>query len=302
MSQALSTIGEFGLIDLLKKKIKISRRVIQGIGDDTAVVSFDSQKYLLLTTDMLTEGVHFTKKMPAFWIGHKALACNLSDIAAMGGWPRYALVSLGIPASLSVDFVKDLYIGMEKLARKFGVSIVGGDTNKSGKIVINVALAGEVKKKDLVLRQGAREGDQIFVTGALGRSFKSGRHLKFMPRLLEARYLVENFKLTSMIDISDGLAADLGHILEASSVGARLWENQIPRRAKAALPDALYDGEDFELIFTLPRAEADRLFKSKNSKFLFYPIGEIVSFQEGLKLITKQGKIVSLKKKGFAHF
>src|SRR3989338_7822718 len=248
MFTKLSQIGEFGFINLLRKykgsgaAVVEGRKprggyghepyVVHGIGDDTAVVPLDAKRYLLFTTDMLMVGVHFTRTAPARAIGRKALACSISDIAAMGGLPRYAVVSLGVPGNLSWDFVRDLYKGMDTLARQFGVAIVGGDTIKSEKIVINVSLTGEVSKKDVVYRRGAREGDQIFVTGPFGKSLSTGRHLKFTPRVTEARYLIRHAKPTSMIDISDGLAADLGHILEESKVVAILEENEIPRRAR----------------------------------------------------------------------
>lgn len=300
MSPTLVKIGEFGIIDSIKKGLKVSSRVLQGIGDDAAVVEIAKDKRLLLTTDMLLEGVHFTRKMSAVKIGHKALGCNISDIAAMGGKPLYALVSLGLPPSLSVDFVKNIYKGMAKLTQKFGISIVGGDIIKSGKIIINIALAGEVAKKDIVSRGGAREGDQIFVTGSLGKSLATKWHLEFVPRLKEAQYLVKNFKPTAMIDISDGLAADLGHVLKASKVGAVLEETKILRRGKASLEEALVDGEDFELVFTLPKS-LTREFLKASHPFKFYWIGEITKGQQ-LQIKNKRGECCPFFKKGFVHF
>lgn len=298
MSMALSQIGEFGLIDLLKKyQGSLARHVVRGIGDDTAVVPLDAKKYLLLTTDMLMEGVHFKRNAPPRAIGHKALACSISDIAAMGGSPRYALVSLGAPGNLSWAFVRDLYKGMDALARKSGVAIVGGDTIKSSKIVINVALTGEANKTDVVYRSGARPGDLIFVTGPLGKSLSTGWHLKFTPRVKESQYLVRHVKPTAMIDISDGLAADLGHILEESKVGAILEEKQIPRRAGASLRQALYDGEDFELLFTVSRRKAALLKRNK-----FYPIGEIVPQAKGLLLRDKKDRLTKISIQGYTHF
>ncbi len=295
----ISDIGEFGFIDLIKKQIG-SSSIIKGIGDDTAVVNFSADKYLLLTTDMLVEGVHFTRAMSAKAIGHKAIGCNISDIAAMGGLPKYAVVSIGLSGNLSIKFATDIYAGMNQLAKKFGVVIVGGDTVKSSKLIINVALTGEVKKDKVVLRSGAKKGDQIFVTGALGKSFSSGRHLTFTPRLLPSQYLVKHFKPTAMIDISDGLAADLGHVLEESNVGAIIDEKCIPRHQGASFNNALHDGEDFELLFTLSRAQAQRL-KSKKD-FKFYHIGEITSDKNKLRLIDKFGQSRILGQKGFVHF
>ena len=297
MSQTLSQLGEFGLIGLLKKHQGSGAPIVKGIGDDAAVVPLDARRYLLLTTDMLMEGVHFERTAPSRAIGYKALACSISDIAAMGGLPRYALVSLGVPGNLSWAFVRGLYKGMDALARKFGVAIAGGDTVRSARLVINVALTGEINKTDVVYRNGARPGDLIFVTGPLGRSLSTGWHLKFVPRVKEARYLVDHIKPTSMIDISDGLAADLGHILEESKVGAILEETKIPRRAGANVRQALYDGEDFELLFTVSPRKAALLRKNK-----FYPIGEVVSRAQGLLLRDKTGKLMKIVQRGYTHF
>jgi len=275
----ISKLGEFGLIDALKGYAPVSRAVIKGIGDDAAVLPYNKKEYLLLTTDMLSEGTHFTRRMPPGSIGHKALACNISDIAAMGGVPTFAVISLGIPGNLPVAFIKDLYKGIQQNARAFKVSIVGGDTIKTGKVVINIALLGLVEKKYLVTREGAKAGDWIFVTGPLGGSFKSGRHLNFTPRIPQARFLVENFKPSAMMDISDGLSGDLGHILKASRVGARLDHDSIPRHKGASLFQAMNDGEDFELLFTLSAKKARALmdWQAKQKSFYFYPIGSITA-------------------------
>ena len=249
---------------------------------------------------MLMEGVHFEREAPPRSIGHKALACSISDIAAMGGLPRHALVSLGVPENLSWRFVRDLYKGMDALAREFGVAIVGGDTIRGAKVVINVALTGEAGKGGVVYRNGARPGDLIFVTGALGKSLPTGWHLKFVPRVNESQYLIRHAKPTSMIDISDGLAADLGHILEESKAGAVLEEAKIPRRSGAHLRPALYDGEDFELLFTVSRENAALL--SRQKRFRFYPIGEIVRRAKGLLLKSKTGTLTKIGPRGYRHF
>ena len=287
----LSHIGEFGLIGLLRKQFT-------AIGDDTAVLPFTKDKFQLFTTDMIAEGVHFTLKSPAAKIGHKAMACSISDIAAMGGTPTFAVVSLGVSPQTKVQFVKDIYTGMQNVCRKFGVAIVGGDTVKSNKLIINVALLGEVPKSCLVTRSGARQGDWIFVSGLLGGSLKSGRHLTFTPRIQESQYLVKNFKPSSMIDISDGLAADLGHILEESKVGAVIYGHKIPRNRDAALANALYDGEDFELLFTISPALGKKLIADKR----FHFIGEIVGRKNSLTLVDRSWRSQRLPFKGFTHF
>jgi len=289
----ISQLGEFGLIEALKHYAPVSKAVIKGIGDDAAVLPFSKDKYLLLTTDMLAEDTHFTRRMPPQSIGHKALACNISDIAAMGGWPTFAVVSIGLPKNLPVQLIKDVYKGMQSVAREFNVSLVGGDTIKTDKIVINVALLGLVEKEYLTTREGAGPGDWIFVTGPLGGSFKSSRHLNFTPRLAQARFLVENFKPNAMMDISDGLAGDLNHILHASKVGARLDHASIPCQKGASLSQALNDGEDFELLFTLSSLKSRSLmeWQAKQKSFYFYPIGTITAD-------VKE----KIKAKSFTHF
>ncbi len=293
MPKSIASIGEFALIDLLHKCLPVSQRVIKGIGDDTAVLPYAKGRYLLFTTDMMAENVHFLKSMKPQAIGHKALACNISDIAAMGGLPTFAVVSLGLPKNLPVRFVEDIYKGMQALAKKFNVSIVGGDTIKSDKIIINVALLGEVEEKHLVTRHEARVGDWVFVTGPLGGSFKSGKHLNFMPRLEQAQFLVKNFKPNAMMDVSDGLAGDLNHILRQSKVGVCLDEELIPRLKGVSVKQALTDGEDFELLFTMSADKAQQLmaWQNKRRAFYFYPIG-IISGDE------RQ----TLKTKAFTHF
>ena len=191
---------------------------------------------------------------------------------------------------------------MKKTAKQFNVGIVGGDTVKSKKIVINIALTGEVKKNEVIYRKGAHIGDQIFVTGPLGRSLSSGWHLRFIPRVADAQYLVKKNKPTAMIDISDGLIADLGHILTESRVGAVIEEGLIPMRQKASLKEALYDGEDFELLFTIPFSNAQKLKKRKNEGHRFYCIGEIGSKTNGLQLKTSHGRLKELNITGYTHF
>ncbi len=300
-SPSLSSLGEFGLIDALTKHCPVSSQVIQGIGDDAAVVKYHSTKYMLFTTDMIAEDVHFKQSDAPVGIGQKAMSCNMSDIAAMGGIPTFAVVSIGLPQSLSVEYVKGIYQGLKKRASEFGVAIVGGDTIRSEKIIINVALTGEVEKKFLVTRSGAQIGDWIFVTGPLGKSLDSGHHLSFKPRLEESRYLMNHFKPNAMIDISDGLAPDLGHIIKASQVGARLKEGKIPRRAQATVKDALYDGEDFELLFTLSPMKAEKFLQTKKP-FPFYHIGEITGFKSKMILLDTNLQTRAIDPKGFEHF
>jgi thiamine-monophosphate kinase len=295
--KTVSQLGEFGLIEQIRRWLSTNSAVVKGIGDDTAIMESTKDKYLLLTTDMLLEGVHFIRSMPAELVGQKAMNCNISDIAAMGGCPRFALVTVGIPKTLPFQYVKDLYRGMESQARRFHIAIVGGDTVASDKVVINIALTGDVDKKNVVTRDGAKPDDRIFVTGPLGRSFQTKHHLTFTPRIKESQFLVKHISPHAMIDISDGLAADLGHVLEQSRVGAVLNAESIPRRKKATLQEALTDGEDFELLFTISEKKAKVLLKMKN----YYCIGYITDEPRKLYLQNKLGKKTLIPLKGYTH-
>lgn len=303
MKKTVQRSSEFELINKLSRLVPPAGGVIKGIGDDTAVLKSGPDKYLLFTTDMMAQGVHFKSSACPEGVGHKALACNISDIAAMGGVPTFAVVSLGLPKNCPDQYVESVYAGINRLARQFQVSIVGGDTIASRQFVINVALLGEVEKKRLVLRKGAKAGDWIWTTGPLGRAWQTDKHLSFTPRVKEARFLVSRFKPSAMIDISDGLAADLGHILEHNGLGARLVEDQIPRNPGADLRAALYDGEDFELIFTLhpDKAQALMEWQARQRRWFFYPVGEIIP-KKGLSLYTTGQQIIPIPVKGFTHF
>jgi len=295
----LKSLGEFGLIKRIKNQIKTDSSVIQGIGDDCAVLKSSSKKYQLYTSDMIVEGVDFTEQDDRILVGRKALAICVSDMAACAGIPRHCLVSLGLSPKTKVEEVDRIYKGLNLVAREFKVNIVGGDISKAPKLTIDVSLLGEVEKKNLVLRSGARPGDIIFVTGSFGGSIK-GKHLSFIPRLKEARYLVSNFKINSMIDASDGLRSDLGHILEESKVGAVIYEDLIPISPWAgSLKNAFCDGEDFELIFTVGLKDARKL-KSSGGEFI--PIGEIVAEKFGVTLVDKKIKQKKIKFCGYTHF
>lgn len=301
----IKDLGEIELIKRLSKGFRLDSSVIKGTGDDTAVLKWTKDKYLLFTCDMVIEDVHFNLSEAApFQIGWKALGRNISDIAAMGGLPKYAVVSLGINPELSISVADGICKGIKALADRFGVNIVGGDMAKSKKIVIDVSLIGEVEKNKITFRSGAKAGDLIFVTGTLGGSIR-GKHLSFMPKVEESQKLVKNFKINSMIDISDGLILDLSRILEASGVGAYIYENTIPiSKAAGSLKNALYDGEDYELLFTMSVKEARRFFKKTFHKMRspITLIGEIVDKKNGFNIIDSEGREENLKIKGYTHF
>ena len=304
--KTLEQLGEFEFINAVARQCAgRDASILRGIGDDAAVVEVREKASLLFTADMLIENVHFLRTQPARWIGHKALACSISDIAAMGGIPRYCLISVAFPSDMHVSFARDIYQGMCKTARLFDISIIGGDTNCADKIIIDVFLCGTVKTGRYITRSGARAGDLIFVTGCLGGS-QAGRHLRFVPRVRESRFLASHFPINSMIDISDGLVSDLGHILEQSKKSAVLRKEAIPLSLHAAsLEDAFYTGEDFELLFTLPRKYEQQLvlkwpFKKK---VRLTCIGEIVKGKAEIFIKDKYGNLNKAEKGGgYQHF
>ena len=309
-------MNEFELIARLTKNLPTNDGVVIGPGDDCAVLECGApDQQLLFKTDAVVEGIHFTKETPAEKLGHKALARCLSDIAAMAGTPAAALITLGLPRDYDAKLVERIYEGMNALAKAHGVAIVGGETTTSPeRMFISIALTGFVPRGKAVLRSGAKVGDAIFVTGELGGSL-AGRHLDFEPRLAEARWLASHFKIHAMIDLSDGLAGDLRHVLDASHVGADLLSRAIPvahaaklaarekTSAKPALLAALTDGEDFELLFTVASQSAVRLldaWKAQFPRLKLSCIGKITS-QSGLRLRDARG-VQTLNTMGYVHF
>ena len=308
-------MNEFELISHLTRSLPTNKSVVLGPGDDCAVLDFGlPDRLILFKTDAVVEGVHFNAGAAPEKIGHKALGRCLSDIAAMAGTPTAALITLGLPRSFDLAYLEQLYAGMGTLARKYEVALVGGETttNSSG-IFISVALLGWVPRGKGALRSGAELGDAIFVTGQLGGSL-AGKHLEFEPRLCEARWLAENFSIHSMLDISDGLAGDIRHLLNASKVGAELLATSIPisreaRRAgkqesgKPPLLAALTDGEDFELLFTVAGRDAVPVLDRWKERFPELPltcIGKITA-NEGVTIRDQQG-VRPLTVHGYAHF
>jgi thiamine-monophosphate kinase len=309
-------MNEFELIGRLTRSLPVNKSVVAGAGDDCAVLDVGlSDRFLLFKSDAVVEGVHFTAETPPEKVGHKALGRCLSDVAAMAGKPVAALITLGLPANFKSEFIEAIYSGMNALARRHEVAIVGGETTSNPeRMLISVALLGTVPRGKAVLRSGAEAGDAIFVTGELGGSL-AGRHLEFEPRLAEARWLVGQFSIHAMLDLSDGLAGDLRHILKASRVGAELLADAIPvspqaRRAakghsaaKPPLLAALTDGEDFELLFTVASRDAVPLLDAWKKQFpalRLSCIGKITA-GEGITIHDKNGAR-PLTAHGFVHF
>lgn len=299
--RTVSQIGEVALIQRLKKRLGRGHALVS-IGDDTAVLKGPGAQRWLLASDMLVEGVHFRRsQVPARWVGWKALACNISDIAAMGGRPHSAVVSLGLPARTPLAWIDELYAGLARCARRFGMAIVGGDTNRAPVAVIDVAILGTAKASQVVLRSGARPGDQVFVTGRLGGSLESGRHARFMPRVAQSQWLVRHLKPTAMMDLSDGLASDLWQLARASRVGFQIDARAIPASRGCTMRQALMDGEDFELVWTLP-ANLARRAPANIGGVPVTRIGQVVSRGAGVNMIGTNGCITQIIPKGFKHF
>ena len=309
-------MNEFELIARLSKSLPVNDSVVAGAGDDCAVLDLGApDRLFLFKTDAVVEGFHFTSETPPEKIGRKALARCLSDIAAMAGTPVAAVVTLGLPENFAPDFVEKIYDGLNALAREHGVAIVGGETTTNpGRTLISISLIGSVPRGKAILRSGARVGDAIFVTGELGGSL-AGRHLDFEPRLAEARWLAEHFAIHAMIDVSDGLAGDLRHILSAVGVGAKILKRAVPvsreaklaarksSTAKPAFVAALTDGEDFELLFTLASQDAIKLldaWRKKFPKLKLSCIGRIVA-EEGVLIQDATGSH-KFNAHGYVHF
>ncbi|MFH1837641.1 MAG: thiamine-phosphate kinase [Candidatus Omnitrophota bacterium] len=293
---------ELQIIDHIRKRAgKPAGRVKLGIGDDCAVIQYSRDKYLLWAQDMLVDGTHFELgKEDLNLIGRKAVSVNISDIAAMGGVPEYITAAIGVPGSLRAKDIRKIYNGVFDVCNEYGIKVVGGDTNRSEKLVIDVSIIGFVEKSRLATRSGAKKGDVVFITGPVRDGKKE--HLTFTPRLKESCFLTKRYKINAMIDVSDGIAMDIYRICSESRVGCVLEEDKIRLSKQLKLKDALYYGESFELLFTMSSVEADRLIKkSEDKKTNCFRIGNIVERKNGIKMIWKDGKIGKLEVRGYRH-
>lgn len=327
---------EFEIIKLLTKGLKSrSKGLIKGVGDDCAVIDGPSNLAYLLTTDALVEGVHFN----AGWmtlenLGAKALAVNLSDIAAMGGEPKFFLVSIGLPKKTAAQTSRKIYSGMLRVARKFGVELIGGDTVASPKgIVISITVVGQCEKKEILLRSGATAPQPIYVTGKFGssglglRALRAGvrkgftapfisKHLNPFPRLAEARLIAVSKMAGAMIDSSDGLYADLSHIADESGVGFTIEMQKIPvaknlysvanKLRKSPTDLILAGGEDYELIFTVKsdkRTQFEKFMQSnKRLKNCVRCIGRIEANPKIRRVIGIDERVLKINNSGYDHF
>jgi thiamine-monophosphate kinase len=318
-----SDLGEFALIERLAGTLGGSqdREVVVGIGDDAAVYHVGTE-YIIATTDTLVEGVHFLPDTDAHALGWKAMAVNLSDIAAMGGWPAFALVTLALPGEVDVAAIEVLYEGIRDMATVAATPVIGGDTVRAGELSVTVTVIGQAvqdKGQPLLLRRdAAKPGDAIAVTGTLGesaaglRQLRDGvteslfidRHLRPQPRLAEAALAV-SAGIRCGIDVSDGLLADVGHICERSGVGAGIKAEVVPMSAplRRAYGDALHlactGGEDYELVLVGPRKKLEAI---KDEAQLTI-IGEIVDHRDPRpRLLAADGRVINFEKRGWDAF
>ena len=328
----LKDIGEFGFIERIRKGCLIrDKNVIKGIGDDCCVFKISGDLAVLLTTDMLVENVHFLLgTISPYELGRKSLAVNISDIAAMGGNPQEAVVSIAIPDNVDLEFLDGVYEGMKSMAKEFDINLLGGDTTYSPQyLVINIALVGKAPEDEILYRSGARADDVIFLTGAVGSaaagldivltgsSFNGQAellkaHHDPSPHVKEGRIIASMGIVNSLIDVSDGVAADLGHICAESGLGAVIEEVSIPttssfqgyckQRNQNSIQLSLHVGEDYVLLGTAPSEAADKLEEAlKSEDCEFHPIGHMVS-EPGLKLKCRDGSTEAIGAGGWDHF
>ncbi len=293
----LRDLGEDRLLNELLPRLSAGKAVVAGPGDDCAVVeTLDSGRLLVLKTDCVVEAVHFLRGTNAPDVGWKAMMRPLSDFAATSAVPQYALVTLILSERIDVAWVKQLYQGLRRAANRFQVSIVGGETSSTpGPIAISVSVIGFVERDRWVSRGGGKPGDDLFVSGRLGAALKR-KHLRFIPRLMESRWLTKNFSIHAMMDLSDGLGADLPRLARASKVGFKIETENLPLSRGAKINDAISKGEDYELLFAVPRRESKRLQKKWSRRFPKLPLTHIGS-------LTPQSAIGNPQLRGgYAHF
>ena len=289
----LRDVGEDRLLEQLLSKLSSHRAVVLGAGDDCALVESGKRGVLdVLKTDCLVEGIHFAKNVRPELVGCKAMARPLRDFAAMSA-PAVTLIA---PSQREVGWVQRLYRGIEKAARAFAVSIVGGETsNIKGPAVISVSVIGSVEKTRWVGRGGGKPGDELFVTGRLGGSLR-GRHLNFVPRIAESRWLTKNFRVHAMMDLSDGLGTDLPRLARASGVSFEIDESALPLNRGCTITQAISDGEDYELLFSISPKDSKSLISRWRKKFPRVPLTRVGR-------LNRKSKIENRKfPRGYVHF
>lgn len=333
----ISTLGEFGLIDRLTENLpKLNESTLRGVGDDAAVMHYESKNDVLVTTDLLLENVHFDLTyVPLKHLGYKSAVVNFSDIYAMNGYPRQITVSLGISRRFTIEHIEELYAGIRLACEAYGVDLVGGDTSASNQgLVISITCLGEAQRDKIVYRDGARPTDLICVSGNLGAAYMGLQLLErekvasagrkdFVPDFSGKEYLIERqlkpearrdiieelasagIKPTSMMDISDGLSSELIHICKQSDTGCRVYEDRIPIDYQTAVmaeelnmnlvTAALNGGEDYELLFTVPLTDKEKIDNLKDVRL----IGYVTDKAEGCAMVTRDGNEIPLKAQGW---
>lgn len=333
----ISSLGEFGLIRHLTQEIPlVNKSSLKGVGDDCAVMHYDGDNDVMVTTDLLLENVHFDLTyVPLKHLGYKSAVVNFSDVYAMNATPRQITVSLGISSRFTVEHIEELYQGIRLACEAYGVDIVGGDTSASHQgLVISITCIGEAPRRDIVYRDGAKPTDLICVSGDLGAAYMGLQLLErekvasagqkdFVPDFAGKEYLVQRqlkpearrdiveafaaagIRPTSMMDISDGLSSELLHICHASHTGCRVYEDRIPIDYQTAVmaeelnmnlvTAALNGGEDYELLFTVPLVDKDKVEAIKDVKI----IGYVTDEKLGCALVTRDGNEITLKAQGW---
>jgi thiamine-monophosphate kinase len=290
-------IGEDRLIEQLLPRRSLKKAVAIGPGDDCALVKVhDHGKLLVLKTDCVVEEVHFFRGTNALHVGWKAMMRPLSDFAAASAVPQFALITLIVPKETEVTWVKELYRGLRRAAKRFEVSIVGGETSSTpGPIAISTTAVGFVERGRAVSRRGGKAGDDLFVTGRLGGALTQ-KHLRFIPRIVESRWLTKNFSIHAMMDLSDGLGTDLPRLARASKVGFKIDTEELPVTRGANIDAAISEGEDYELLFAISPRDRLRLQQSWAKKFPILPLTRIGSLSQ---LSTRNSQLLP---SGYVHF
>lgn len=295
--QTVTSMGEDELVRRITLDLPQDETVIAGPGDDCAVVAAPAAgRHLLMKTDSVVEHIHFLRETPARLIGRKAIARVVSDIAAMGGQPHHALITLIVRRATEVRFVDEIYEGLREIATPLGINIVGGETSRGDTTVISVSMVGTVTASRWASRSGGKVGDVLLVTGSLGGSIK-GKHLTFEPRLKEAQWLVKKFPIHAMMDLSDGLSKDLPRLAAASGVEFSLDEVAIPCSPGCTPDQAWSDGEDYELLFAVSPKTTERLLREWSETFPDLPLRQI-----GTLVPAGEGSAPSFSTEGWDHF
>lgn len=335
--QTVADIGEFGLIDRIQRIVPKARHndLMIGIGDDTAVIRIGDRRAMVITCDIQVENQHFRRKnISPYQLGRRAMAVNLSDIAAMGAQPTFALVSLGFPKSFPLADFDDLFKGMKGQLAEFSANIIGGNLSSSESgVIIDITMMGEIASNQVLTRSGAKPGDRIFITGSPGESAagfyileKYGKnypnefaalvrkHLQPIPRIEAGRRIAQAGFATAMIDTSDGIASDLNHICVMSKVGAEIFQEKIPLpegihkvatiSGKSVSQLSLHSGEDYELLFTAKPETPDALIDSiaQDNGVAITEIGKITTTKSGFRMIDRNGRSIPIQPKGWDHF